>query len=68
MKRKFKMYTIIAYVELLLHASSLYTTFNGTSTGDSTSDKESDQNITLEQKRLESNDTNDVAWIVIGDG
>ncbi|VBB28674.1 unnamed protein product [Acanthocheilonema viteae] len=49
---------IIAYVELLLHASSLYTAFNGTSIGDSISDKESDQNrnVTSEQRRLEDND------------
>ncbi|CAG9534460.1 unnamed protein product [Cercopithifilaria johnstoni] len=51
---------IQSYVELLLQASSLCIPFNGTSTGDSTNDKESDRKIASEHKRLESNDTNNV--------
>uniref|UniRef100_A0A1I8ESD5 Uncharacterized protein n=2 Tax=Wuchereria bancrofti TaxID=6293 RepID=A0A1I8ESD5_WUCBA len=51
---------VTTYVEFLLHASSLYNAFNGTLTSDSissesTSDKESDGNVKLEQRRLENN-------------
>nr|CRZ21773.1 Bm2766 [Brugia malayi] len=62
-----------SYVELLLHASSFYTVFNGTSTsdsisGDSTSDKESDGNVKLEQRRLENNNINNVTRNITTDG
>uniref|UniRef100_A0A915PNZ4 Uncharacterized protein n=1 Tax=Setaria digitata TaxID=48799 RepID=A0A915PNZ4_9BILA len=47
-----------SYVELLLHASSLYTALNGTSTGDSNSDNESDR-IAAQEQRKESNDSSE---------
>ncbi|EFO15656.1 hypothetical protein LOAG_12854 [Loa loa] len=49
-----------SYIELLLHASSLYTTFNGTSIGNLTSDKESNRNVISGQRKLENNNTNNL--------
>uniref|UniRef100_A0A0R3RTR5 DUF659 domain-containing protein n=1 Tax=Elaeophora elaphi TaxID=1147741 RepID=A0A0R3RTR5_9BILA len=58
-----------SYVELLLHASSLYSAFNGTSTGGaSTSSKESDRNPATERRRLENNDISNAYRNAIDDG
>uniref|UniRef100_A0A8R1Y1J0 Uncharacterized protein n=1 Tax=Onchocerca volvulus TaxID=6282 RepID=A0A8R1Y1J0_ONCVO len=56
-----------SYVELLLQASSLYTVFNGISTSNSISDKEIDRNAELEYRKLENNDTSNIAQNVCDD-
>ncbi|KAM3716608.1 V-type ATP synthase alpha chain [Dirofilaria immitis] len=58
-----------SYVELLLHASSLYSgAFNGTSTGNSINDIESNRNTILEYKKLKSNDASNDVQIAIDNG
>ncbi|VDK68329.1 unnamed protein product [Litomosoides sigmodontis] len=52
-----------SYVELLLHASSLYSAFNGTSIGGNSTSKESDRNVTSEHRPLESSHTTSIDGI-----
>lgn len=59
-KAKIQIAYIAAYVELLLHASSLCNAFNSPSTGNSSSNKESHRNAVSEYRGVESNDFSNI--------